>query len=56
MDTCWFCERRTASPDTALHATVYGNVKNPPPAAGRKQPDVVALTAAGWSYHPPEIH
>jgi VIT1/CCC1 family predicted Fe2+/Mn2+ transporter len=35
VDTCWFCERRAAAADTALRATVYGNVKDPPPAAGR---------------------
>jgi hypothetical protein len=35
VETCWYCERRAASHDTALRATVYGNVKDPPPAGGR---------------------
>jgi hypothetical protein len=35
METCWFCERRPAAGDTAFTATVYGNLKAPPPSNGR---------------------
>jgi len=35
METCWFCEQRPAAGDTAFSATVFGNLKAPPPSRGR---------------------
>jgi hypothetical protein len=44
VETCWFCEKQPATQATAYRATVYGNKKDPPSAAGR-QVDVSGDTA-----------